>query len=89
MSKQREEFEAWAADNTFYAVARTGDGYVSTVLQLAWMAWQASRAAALEEAEKECEAERLEGPIATANDLAYENAIGDCLRAIRELKEQS
>ena len=80
MSKQQEAFEAWRQECGYDTEAVKG------VLELAW---QASRAAALEEAEKECEAERLEGPIATANDLAYENAIGDCLRAIRELKEQS
>jgi hypothetical protein len=83
MSKQRETFEAWFAGSKLGPRRSEADWNYHA----AWEAWQASRAAALEEAEKECEAERLEGPIATANDLAYENAIGDCLRAIRELKE--
>jgi len=73
MSKQMEAFEAWRQECGYDTEA------FKSVLELAW---QASRAAALEEAEKAVEAERLEGPIATENDLAYENAISDCLRAI-------
>ena len=44
----REEFEAWAKSRHFHNLGFNGT-------HLMWESWQASRAAALEEAAKECD----------------------------------
>lgn len=48
----REQFEAWALERelSLLRLVRSGSQYASTNTQEAWLAWQASRGAALEEA---------------------------------------
>ena len=91
MSKQREAFEAWANEKGIPLVMSKClmlDELRPTLL--AWKAWQASRAAALEEAVKAAETEHLEDPTFSADDIAYDCAVEDCVAAIRRaLKEQS
>jgi len=84
MSKQREAFEAWLRERPAFS-------WSSTSHRKAWeAAWKASRAAALEEAVKAAETEHLEDPTFSADDIAYDCAVEDCVAAIRRaLKEQS
>jgi len=86
MSKQREAFEAWANEKGIPLVMSKClmlDELRPTLL--AWKAWQASRAAALEEAAEKAEATvcvccHSEEQRDVADEIAFE---------IRALKEQS
>jgi len=78
MSKQREAFEAWRQECGYDTEA------FKSVLELAW---QASRAAALEEAAAECEQTERHYALIGVPDRA--DGAMDCHRAIRALKEQS
>jgi hypothetical protein len=54
----REAFEAWHRSKFGYQTDLCGEErYVSSRAHTLWEAWQASRAAALEEAASECDAE--------------------------------
>ena len=61
-------------------------------LKLAWKevaesAWKASRSAALEEAAKAIGSEMLDDPTDSADDIAYDNAVADCVCAVRALQD--
>ncbi|WP_430229261.1 hypothetical protein [Paraburkholderia tropica] len=72
----REQFEAWK---------RTVPPVHAEEVEKMFRAWQASRAAALEEALRAVEAERLEDPSKNPDDIAYDMAVDDCATAIRKL----
>jgi hypothetical protein len=73
----REEFENWRRSiNPHTQFVRHETAYVSMILEDQWQAWQASRAAALEEAAKECEKAYSYDPEALV--------IADKIRAIKE-----
>ena len=82
MSKQRETFEVWAKDEG-YNINRVDErphlyNWAST--QCCWDAWQASRAATLEEAAETCR----------SMGIQYQSVhMHSCEHAIRALKKQS
>jgi hypothetical protein len=66
MNDSRARFEEWADANMQYSVARSGDGYVSNTVSLAWAAWSARDAEVerLREALKKCVA-KIDAEICT------------------------
>lgn len=81
----RAAFEAWYVVNAFdYERNPLG----SRECGLQWASWLASRRAALEEAMQACAAEHLEEPQAGTEDIAYDNAVRDCIDAIRALADE-
>lgn len=79
----REEFEAWLKtfDAAQTSLEMRDDLYRSALTQRAWRAWQASRAAALEEAAKECELMQKHLDTQDAIDAAEQCAMG--IRALK------
>jgi len=99
MSKQREAFEAWLKARGGSPMKRGGE-YVESMARLWWGCWQASRAAALEEAAEICELARGQSLKAVEQHGAEEGyeacaAIGGAQQASKlrdafiALKEQS
>ncbi|NOV28029.1 hypothetical protein E5S69_31580 [Cupriavidus necator] len=88
MSKQREGFEAWlVGSKRGYRDEKHGVcSYDPGALHRYWEAWQASRAAALEEAAGICDERSMF--FSGSDDAAMFNAEA-CADAIRALKEQS
>lgn len=78
----REQFEEWYTQGSFQPTRIEGGHYESAAARLTWDAWQASRAAALEEAAKECEMMQKHFDTQDAIDAAEQ-----CALAIRELKD--
>lgn len=78
--KTREAFERWYSEYL-------GSTVSPARIEAAEAAWLSSRRQALEEAAKLCEAEQLDDPTDSADDIAYGNAVRDCASAIRREAE--
>lgn len=66
--KMRDEFDAWARDNAMLLFVKVATGkYSSEKTELAWQAWQASRAALVIELPPQWYDAREDGDIMDAN----------------------
>jgi hypothetical protein len=59
--------------------------YPSQDANALWVLWKYCRAETLNEAALAAESEMLEDPTDNADDMAYDNAVADCVCAIRAL----
>ena len=82
----REAFEAWGSANGYES--KTGQGMDYPLGRALWIAWQAARAAALEEAAEVCEARKIITPEWQLDQQHYNQAATHCAQAIRALKEK-
>jgi hypothetical protein len=77
---QRERFDAWRSTQCYATPFE---------IELQFMAWQASKYAALDQAWEAVHAERLIDPTEEHGDLVYQRAVEDCENAVFALKEKS
>ncbi|EOW2373287.1 hypothetical protein CBR20_19925 [Cronobacter sakazakii] len=91
MDKSREQFEAWARsetrlnlDRTNYALTAVDEQqYIDHDTNLAWMAWQASRAAVEIELPPTTEVHPLGPSAAKVFCELHKNTVTECAKAIR------